>query len=104
MSSVTLNLPRPFALTRGRPACVARPARQTPEVNGAARRPRTLWRVSAAYRWRLALTYGLSAVENLLRLAQPYLLGLAISDLLKSSPRGVCLFAAFYFAQVLAGT
>lgn len=56
------------------------------------------------YRWRILLTYGLFNVENLLRLAQPLLLGLAINDLLLSSPRGLIIFAAGHLLHLLIRT
>ena len=60
----------------------------------AARRPRAeLWKFAGRYRWRIALTYGLFAVENLLRLTQPLLIRWAINDLLNSSFVGLVLFA-----------
>jgi hypothetical protein len=45
------------------------------------------------YRWSILVTYVLFAVENLLRLAQPFLLGWAIDDLLEHSYRGLLVFA-----------
>jgi ABC-type multidrug transport system fused ATPase/permease subunit len=45
-----------------------------------------------AYWGRILITYGLFNLENLVHLAQPLVLGLAISDLLASSYRGVLLF------------
>ena len=35
----------------------------------------TLWAIFATYRWRILFTYGLFNLENLLRLAQPLVLG-----------------------------
>ena len=65
----------------------------------AARRPRAeLWQFASRYRWRIALTYALFVVENLLRLAQPLLIGWAINDLLQSSFVGLGIFAV---SQVL---
>jgi hypothetical protein len=53
---------------------------------------RSLWGIFAAYRWRILATYGLFSLENLLRLAQPLVLGWAIHDLLQSSMLGLALF------------
>ena len=53
---------------------------------------RNLWAIFTTYRWRILATYGLFSVENLLRLAQPLVLGWAIHDLLQSSMRGLALF------------
>jgi hypothetical protein len=52
----------------------------------------TLWAIFAAYRRRILATYGLFSVENLLRLAQPLVLGWAIHDLLHSSVLGLAIF------------
>jgi hypothetical protein len=52
----------------------------------------TLWAVFCAYRWRILFTYGLFNLENLLRLAQPFVLGWAIHDMLQSSLRGLAVF------------
>jgi ABC-type multidrug transport system fused ATPase/permease subunit len=41
------------------------------------------------YRWRLLFTYGLFNVESVLRLVQPYVLGMAINGLLEGSYRGL---------------
>src|SRR5207249_2346085 len=43
-------------------------------------------------------------LENLLRLAQPYFLGLAINDLMQSSYVGLTLFAAQHLAHLMLGT
>ena len=53
---------------------------------------RSLWGIFAAYRWRILATYGLFSVENLLRLAQPLVIGWAIHDLLRASMLGLALF------------
>ena len=52
----------------------------------------SLWAIFAAYRWRILATYGLFSVENLLRLAQPLVMGWAIHDLLQSSMLGLTIF------------
>jgi len=52
----------------------------------------SLWSIFSAYRWRFLATYGLFNLENLLRLAQPLVLGWAIHDLLQSSWFGLALF------------
>ncbi|MCA9116817.1 MAG: hypothetical protein KDA79_17175 [Planctomycetaceae bacterium] len=56
------------------------------------------------YRWRLLATYALFNVENLLRLAQPLILGLAINGLLRNSYSGLFVFAAQHLAHMLIGT
>lgn len=62
---------------------------------------RLLWTL---YRGKLLLTYALFCVENLLMLAQPLVLGLAINDLLQSSYRGLIIFLGQHLAHLLIGT
>jgi hypothetical protein len=63
-----------------------------PQTRTLASQPGSLWSIFATYRWRILATYGLFSLENLLRLAQPLVLGWAIHDLLHSSMRGLALF------------
>jgi ABC-type multidrug transport system fused ATPase/permease subunit len=56
------------------------------------------------YRWRILLTYSLFNAENLLRLAQPLLLGWAINGLLRSSFGGVIMFACGHVAHMMMRT
>src|SRR5947209_4428288 len=58
----------------------------------------TLRSLFRTYRWRILFTYGLFNLENLLRLAQPLVLGLAIDGLLSGSYLGVSLFLAQHVA------
>jgi ABC-type multidrug transport system fused ATPase/permease subunit len=53
------------------------------------------------YRWQILFTYALFNVENLLRLAQPLLLGWAINGLLRGAYGGLGLFAAGHVAHLL---
>jgi len=53
------------------------------------------------YRGPILLTYGLIVLENLIRLVQPLVMGLAISDLIQSSPRGMLLFMLQCGVQML---
>jgi len=62
---------------------------------------RLLW---SRYRWRILLTYALFNVENMLRLAQPLLLGWAINDLLNSSYLGLVAFSIGHLSFMLTGT
>ena len=65
------------------------------------RRPRAeLWNFAVRYRWRIGLTYCLFIIENLLRLAQPLLIGWAINDLLHSSFVGLGIFAVGQVAHM----
>lgn len=50
------------------------------------------WRFAARYRRAIGVTYGLFCLENVARLAQPMLLGLAIDGLLRGSRVGLGLF------------
>jgi ABC-type multidrug transport system fused ATPase/permease subunit len=80
------------------PAAPAAPTRRKFPV---ARESRSeLWGFAQRYRWRIALTYSLFAIENVLRLLQPLLIGLAINDLLKSSPVGLIIFATVHIAHM----
>jgi hypothetical protein len=65
------------------------------------RLPWTLLGLFRTYRWRLLFTYGLFNLENLVHLAQPFVLGLAINDLLKHSFRGLLLFVGQHVLYVL---
>jgi hypothetical protein len=62
---------------------------ESPSRSVAGYRSWTLWTLFNAYRWRILATYVLFNLENLLRLLQPLVLGLAINDLLQSSYRGL---------------
>jgi hypothetical protein len=57
-----------------------------------------------AYRGRILLTYALFNLENLLHLAQPFALGLAVTGLLGSSWSGLALFAGLHLGHLLIGT
>ena len=54
-----------------------------------------------AHRWRLILIYVLFNVENLLRLAQPLVLGLAINDLLSGSYTGLYLLIVQHLSHLV---
>ena len=54
-----------------------------------------------AYRGRLIIAYSLVSAENLLQLAQPWALGLAINDLLRSSAAGLGILALIHLAHLL---
>jgi len=55
-------------------------------------------------RWRLAVTYGLFFVENVLRMAQPVVLGWAIDDLLNKSYKGLIAFVIQHVSFMTIGT
>ncbi len=52
----------------------------------------------------MSLTYGLFIVENLLRLAQPFVIGWAINDLLNQSFVGLMVFVGQHLAHLLIST
>jgi ABC-type multidrug transport system fused ATPase/permease subunit len=80
------------------------PLQQRPLPVPAARTIPSLRGLFAAYRWQILFTYGLFTLENLLVLAQPLVLGLAINGLLQSSYLGLGLFVVQHFSHVLIGT
>ncbi len=59
---------------------------------------RALFRI---HRRRILLTYGLFTLENLARLAHPFVLGLAVHDLLGASYRGLLFFVLQHAVYVL---
>ena len=62
-----------------------------------------MWAIFSVYRWRILPTYALFSLENLLRLAQPLVLGWAIDDLLRSSLWGLAIFFAQHGSYVALG-
>ncbi|MFQ5730674.1 MAG: ABC transporter six-transmembrane domain-containing protein [Planctomycetaceae bacterium] len=62
--------------------------------------PLTLRRLFAANKRRMLFTYALFNAENVLRLAQPLVLGLAINGLLKGSYAGLALFVVQHLAHL----
>jgi ABC-type multidrug transport system fused ATPase/permease subunit len=80
------------------------PKTTLPADVGAGGAPWLLGSLFRAYKWRLLFTYALFNLENLLRLAQPLVLGLAINDLLRSSLGGLWLFVGQHISYVLIGT
>ena len=73
-----------------------------PEMDNDDRQPSplTLRGLFVAHKWRMLLTYGLFNVENILRLAQPLVLGMAIDDLLVGSTFGLFLFIGQHLAHL----
>jgi hypothetical protein len=56
-------------------------------------------------KWRpLLLTYALYNVENLLNLAHPLVLGMAINGLIRSEYRGLALLVGQHLAHLFVGT
>lgn len=78
---------------------------EMPEAERAAETaPISLRTLFWANRRRMLLTYGLFNIENLLRLAQPFVLGWAINDLLRGATFGLWLFVAQHLAHLAIGT
>ncbi len=73
-------------------------------VSASPQRSLTLSSLFLANKRQMLLTYGLFNLENLLRLAQPFVLGLAISDLLIGSYFGLGLFVAQHLTHLTIGT
>ena len=63
----------------------------------------TLPGLFCTYRWRMVLTYFLFNLENILRLAQPSVLGMAINGLLAASHVGLVIFVGLHFVHMLVG-
>jgi hypothetical protein len=61
----------------------------------------TLRKIFIVYRWRILFTYGLFNLENMVRLAQPVALGLAIDGLLSSSYRGLLILIVQHMSHLL---
>ncbi|WDD92729.1 ABC transporter six-transmembrane domain-containing protein [Burkholderia sp. FERM BP-3421] len=64
---------------------------------------RLLRAIAARYRSRLALTYGLTGVENIAELLYPSAIGLAIDGLLSGRPHGLVPLIALWFAHLVVG-
>lgn len=78
------------------PTVPAQPAESRP--------PLTLRSLFAAHSGKMLLTYALFNLENGLRLAQPWVLGWAINDLLRDSYTGLMVFVVQHLAHLLIGS
>lgn len=85
---------RPNSLRLALPAAPVPKSSPQPEAN-------PLRTIFSANRTKLLLTYLLFNVENLLRLSQPFVLGLAINDLLHESSFGLLLFVGQHVTHLL---
>lgn len=63
----------------------------------------TPWRVLRAHSGMILLSYGLFAAENVVRLAQPAVLGQAIDDIFRQTGRGTLLLSITYLAYIILG-
>jgi ABC-type multidrug transport system fused ATPase/permease subunit len=55
------------------------------------------------FRWKILVTFGLLLIENSLSVVEPYLLGIAINDLLSGVIRGVIYVIVLEFGKLLLG-
>src|SRR5262249_9162019 len=62
------------------------------------------WALFVLYRRSILFTYALFNVENVLRVVQPTVLGLAVDDLLAGSGRGLGLLLGPHLARLLIGS
>ena len=101
MSSLILDF-SPLTRTHGT-SSVHRDIEKQPqaEVFGTESPLNTLFRL---YRWSVLLTYALFNVENLFNLARPWVVGMAINDLMASSYRGAALLAVQHLGHTLLST
>ena len=90
-----LALPSAPAILPPRPRAESPGRDKSPDVTNPLRE------LFAANRAKLLLTYLLFNVENLLRMSQPLVLGLAINDLLHESSFGMLLFVGQHLAHLL---
>jgi ABC-type multidrug transport system fused ATPase/permease subunit len=93
MSANQQLMPFPAAVTASCPDAPGAP------VKGG----RLLGSLFRANKGRILVTYALFNLENLLRLAQPFVLGLAINDLLRSSFTGLWLFVGQHLSFMVIG-
>lgn len=77
---------------------------KTPEPGVSASNPLQLRAIFKCYHRKLLVTYGLFNLENMLRLAQPFVIGLAINGLLTGSWVGVYVLMAQHLMHLLVGT
>lgn len=56
------------------------------------------------FRWKISLTFLLLILENVAKVLQPYVLGLAINDLIVSKNDGLYLFCGLYLTSFIIGT
>lgn len=81
-------------------SCLTAAAELTPRATT----PWTLKETLRGYFRLMAITYALFNLENVLVLARPYVLGMAIDDLLRGSLRGVLVLAVQHVAYAGLGT
>jgi len=55
------------------------------------------------YKWKISSTFLLLILENAFKVLQPFVLGIAINDLLNKSEKGLLLFGGLYIAGFIIG-
>jgi len=55
------------------------------------------------YKWKISSTFLLLILENAFKVLQPFVLGIAINDLLNKSEKGLLLFGCLYIAGFIIG-
>lgn len=55
------------------------------------------------YKWKISLTFLLLILENAFKVIQPFVLGVAINDLLNKSEKGLVTFGVLYLAGFIVG-
>ncbi len=109
MTSLLLGSPSQLFLIQGGTTCEepnepAFGADERYEGPGDTGEHASLGSVFRDHRWRILLTYGLFNLENILGLARPWVLGLAIDDLLHASYRGAALLVVQQLGFTLLST
>lgn len=56
------------------------------------------------FRWKISLTFLLLILENLAKVLQPFVLGLAINDLISGKNDGLWMFCGLYLISFVVGT
>ena len=94
-ASMNISVPGDGSRDEGSPAV---------SISRAARPASLLWSLFSSNRPKLLATYLLFNLENLIRLAQPFVIGLAINDLLQSSYLGLWIFVAQHIAHLVVSS
>lgn len=55
------------------------------------------------YKWKISTTFLLLILENSFKVLQPFVLGIAINDLMKQSEEGLVIFGLLYLAGFIVG-
>jgi len=82
----------------------ATPVTTTAEPGGETTPPGLLRQIFRQAKWRLLVTYSLFNIENLLRMAQPWVLGWAINDLLNRSYHGLLALVIQHLSHLCIAT